>query len=111
MDSGGLDSEPLKMTSSMPRPRRFLALCSPITQRMASTMLDLPQPLGPTMPVTPSSNVKTLPSMNDLKPVMSRRLIRIQRAPERRGADGWKCAPEAGKSASERSAGVPAGFE
>ena len=46
-------SEPLKMTSSMVPPRRLLALCSPSTQVMASERLLLPQPLGPTMPVTP----------------------------------------------------------
>ena len=38
------------MTSSIARPRRCFALCSPITQRMASTTFDLPQPLGPTTP-------------------------------------------------------------
>ena len=30
-----------------------MADCSPSTQRMASDTLDLPQPLGPTMAVTP----------------------------------------------------------
>ena len=79
IDSGGLVSLPLKMTSSIPRPRRCLALCSPITQRMASTTFDLPQPLGPTTPVTPSSKVNTARSMNDLKPVMSRRRMRMGR--------------------------------
>ena len=34
-------------------PRRLLALCSPSTQVMASATLLLPQPLGPTMAVTP----------------------------------------------------------
>ncbi len=53
IESGACVSEPLKITSSMPRPRRFFALCSPITQRIASTTFDLPQPLGPTTPVTP----------------------------------------------------------
>jgi hypothetical protein len=41
--------EPLKMRSSRWSERRALILCSPITQRMASTMLLLPQPLGPTI--------------------------------------------------------------
>ena len=40
-------SEPAKMTSSIARPRRCLADCSPMTQRMASTMFDLPHPFGP----------------------------------------------------------------
>ncbi len=61
-------SEPAKMTSSMARPRRCLADCSPMAQRMASTMLDLPQPLGPTTAVMGSGNVKTVRSTNDLKP-------------------------------------------
>src|SRR3954468_21618510 len=76
---GGRDSLPLKITSSMERPRRCFALCSPMAQRMASTTLDLPQPLGPTTPVTPSSKEKTDRSMNDLKPVMSNRLMRMER--------------------------------
>ncbi len=42
MPFGPRDSEPLKMTSSMARPRRCFALCSPKVQRMASTMFDLP---------------------------------------------------------------------
>jgi hypothetical protein len=33
---------------------------SPITQRIASTRLDLPQPLGPTMPVRPGSIRKSV---------------------------------------------------
>src|SRR6185369_10428697 len=63
------------MTSSMLRPRRWRALCSPRTQRSASTMLDLPQPLGPTIPVMPSGNSRTVRSLEDLKPVSSSRLI------------------------------------
>src|SRR5699024_11837221 len=43
---------PPKMTSSiLPEPRSCLELVSPSTQRMASEMLDLPEPLGPTTPV------------------------------------------------------------
>src|SRR4051794_38363011 len=72
---GGRDSLPLKITSSMERPRRCFALCSPIAHRMASTTLDLPQPFGPTTPVTPSSKEKTTRSANDLKPEISRRRI------------------------------------
>ena len=42
--------EPLKMTSAIESPRRCLAEISPITQRTASMMFDLPQPFGPTTP-------------------------------------------------------------
>src|SRR5947209_4302263 len=79
MPVGGRDSLPLKITSSIERPRRCFALCSPIAQRMASTTFDLPQPLGPTTPVTPSSKEKTTRSANDLKPEISRRRIFICR--------------------------------
>src|SRR6478609_5317437 len=68
---GPRDSEPLKITSSMALPRRCLALCSPRTQRMESTMFDLPQPLGPTMPTTSWSKWITVRSTKDLKPVIS----------------------------------------
>ena len=44
---------PAKITSSISPPRRLRALLSPIAQRSASTTLDLPQPFGPTMPVSP----------------------------------------------------------
>ena len=47
--------EPEKITSSMPDARMDLYELSPITQRIASTRLDLPQPFGPTMPVNPDS--------------------------------------------------------
>ena len=43
------------MTSSMPAPRIDLGELSPITQRIASSTLDLPQPFGPTTPVRPGS--------------------------------------------------------
>ncbi len=75
MPVAGRLSLPAKMTSSMARPRRCFALCSPIAQRMASTTLDLPQPFGPTTPVTPSSKEKTTRSAKDLKPEISRRRI------------------------------------
>ena len=44
-----------------------------MTQRMASTRLDLPQPLGPTMPVRPGSMTSTVSSQKDLKPWSLRR--------------------------------------
>ena len=68
-------SEPAKITSSIARPRRCLADCSPMTQRMASTMFDLPQPLGPTIDVIGSGNEMVVLSTNDLKPQISMRLI------------------------------------
>src|SRR5215469_13336149 len=45
-----------------------LAEFSPIAQRSASSRFDLPQPLGPTMPVRPGSMRKSDASTNDLKP-------------------------------------------
>ena len=49
MPTGARASEPAKITSSMPLPRRRRGACSPIAQRIASTTFDLPQPLGPTI--------------------------------------------------------------
>src|SRR5271168_3699281 len=60
---------PAKMTSSILMPRRDLADCSPRTQVMASEMLDLPQPLGPTIAAIPSPESWTsVRSQKDLKP-------------------------------------------
>src|SRR5437764_11054764 len=73
MPSGLRLSEPLKMTSSMVPPRSDLALCSPSTQVMASERLLLPQPLGPTMAVTPPAKRTSTGSTKDLKPETSRR--------------------------------------
>src|SRR5688572_33380526 len=61
------------MTSSILSPRRLLALCSPSTHVSASATLLLPQPLGPTMAVTPRSNASSERSEKDLKPEISRR--------------------------------------
>src|SRR5580693_7553704 len=69
---GGRLVVPLKMQSAMRSARRDLWLCSPSTQEMASTTLDLPQPLGPTMQVVPEPlKVTTVRSQNDLKPTIS----------------------------------------
>src|SRR5262245_50394817 len=65
------------MTSSIFSPRRLFALCSPSTQVMASATLLLPQPLGPTMAVTPWSKASSDRSEKDLKPEISRRSRRI----------------------------------
>src|SRR5882724_8653494 len=86
-------SVPLKMTSAISEPRKALADCSPSTQRMASAMLDLPQPFGPTMAVTPRGSSRTVRSMNDLKPFSSICLIRIwvpRRPPRGRHTRGWR---------------------
>ena len=61
-------AEPLKITSAMDSPRKVLAELSPITQRIASMMLDLPQPLGPTTPMRLLGNWTVVGSTKDLKP-------------------------------------------
>jgi hypothetical protein len=81
---GGRESEPLKITSSIDLPRRWRALCSPMHQRIASTVLLLPQPLGPTTAVTSCSKVSTVRSTKDLNPCSSSLRIFIGRL--RRGA-------------------------
>src|SRR6185503_5714139 len=62
---------PLKMTSYIFPPRRFLADCSPSTHDMASAILLFPQPLGPTTPVMPSPKTREVRSAKDLKPIIS----------------------------------------
>ena len=52
----------------MDSPRNSDALDSPSTQRTASMMLDLPQPLGPTTPTNCPGSRKLVGSANDLKP-------------------------------------------
>src|SRR5882672_5620450 len=66
--------EPLKITSAISPPRSDLADCSPRIQRTASTTLLLPDPFGPTMPVTPGEKSNRVLSAKDLKPTSSRRL-------------------------------------
>src|SRR6185312_3382428 len=45
-----------------------LAELAPITQRRASNRFDLPQPFGPTIPVSPGSMRNSVGSTNDLNP-------------------------------------------
>src|ERR1700734_1445898 len=45
-----------------------------MTQRTASTRLDLPQPFGPTTPVSPGSITKSVGSTKDLKPMRRSRV-------------------------------------
>src|SRR6266566_3744153 len=66
--SGGREVVPAKTTSSILPPRSDLAPCSPITQDRASTMLDLPDPFGPTTQVMPGSRRSVVAEAKDLKP-------------------------------------------
>jgi hypothetical protein len=61
-------SAPAKITSSMPSPRMAVGRFSPITQRNASSRFDLPQPLGPTTPVSPVEITNSAGSTKDLNP-------------------------------------------
>src|SRR3954454_15130158 len=54
--------------------RNDLCDVSPIAQRSASTRFDLPQPFGPTTPVSPGSITKSVGSTNDLNPCRRRRV-------------------------------------
>ncbi len=72
--SGGRPDVPAKMTSSILPPRSDLALASPITQARASTTLDLPEPLGPTMQVIPGSSWSVVADAKDLNPFRVRLL-------------------------------------
>src|SRR5829696_4121329 len=84
----GLSAVPAKITSSMPAPRIDLGELSPITQRIASSTFDLPQPLGPTIPVSPSSTRNSAGSTKLLKPesLSPLTLISFYRAPQPRSA-------------------------
>src|SRR6516162_8791969 len=66
--SGGREEVPAKTTSSIRPPRRLLTPCSPITHEKASTMFDLPDPLGPTTQVMPGSNRSVVAEAKDLNP-------------------------------------------
>ena len=61
-------SVPPKITSSIFAPRSWRLFCSPMTQRMASEMFDLPEPFGPTMAVISSPKLRTVLSGKDLNP-------------------------------------------
>ena len=68
MPSRGRPAEPAKMTSSIDAPRRLEGAWEPSTHDRASAMLDFPEPLGPTMTLTPGWNSSTVGSANDLNP-------------------------------------------
>src|SRR5881394_624331 len=80
--SGGRPAVPAKMTSSIFPPRRDFAPCSPRTQAIASTTLDLPDPLGPTTQVIPGSKRRVVEEAKDLKP----RSVRLFRCTAGRSA-------------------------
>ena len=61
-------SPPAKMTSSILRPRMSFAWPEPSTHLTASTMLVLPEPFGPTIPVTPPSKRISVARANVLNP-------------------------------------------
>ena len=65
---GGRLALPAKITSSISAARIALCDASPMTHRSASTRFDLPQPFGPTMPVSPGSIGISVGSTKDLKP-------------------------------------------
>ncbi|CAB4624506.1 unannotated protein [freshwater metagenome] len=82
---------PAKMTSSIFCERTAEGAWAPSTQPIASTTLDLPEPLGPTTTVTPGSRSRAVVSAKDLKPfIVSRfRYIRPDRPRSRRWT-GWQ---------------------
>ena len=71
---------PAKMTSSILLERIVRAPCAPRTHATASTMFDLPEPLGPTTTVIPGSRSSVVDSAKDLKP-FSVSVFRNTRAP------------------------------
>src|SRR3954467_10140351 len=87
--SGARPAVPAKITSSILPPRSALAPCSPSTQAIASTTLDLPDPLGPTTQVIPGSSFMVVADAKDLKP-LTVRLLRCTDLPGQvSGAGGY----------------------
>src|SRR6185312_14307875 len=72
----GRPAVPAKITSSISPPRRPRALLSPMAQRRASTILDLPHPFGPTIPVKPGRMSTPVGSAKLLNPVI-RSLLKL----------------------------------
>jgi hypothetical protein len=72
--SGARPDVPAKITSSILPPRSAFAPCSPSTQAIASTTLDLPEPFGPTTQVIPGSNFIAVAEAKDLNPLTVRLL-------------------------------------
>ena len=59
---------PAKITSSILFERIVFAPCAPSTHATASTILDFPDPFGPTTTVIPGSRSSVVDSAKDLKP-------------------------------------------
>src|SRR5206468_11808582 len=83
---------PPKITSCIDWPRTASGDCSPSAHRTASVMFDFPEPLGPTMTLTPGPNSRRVRSGKDLKPFsvsdfrcMWSRVHRLQRVQGRPG--------------------------
>ena len=68
MRGSGMEDVIFSGTSSIPDPLILFAEVSPIHHLRDSTMFDLPQPFGPTIPVRPFSIKKLVFSAKDLKP-------------------------------------------
>src|SRR3954469_15593983 len=88
--TGLRDAEPLNTTSAMESTRRCLAEISPMTQRTASMMLDLPQPFGPTTPMRLLGKLTEVGSTKDLKPASLILLRRIALLTLVRGTISWR---------------------
>src|SRR3982751_651053 len=93
--SGARPEVPAKITSSILPPRRALAPCSPSTQAMASTTLDLPEPFGPTTQVMPGSSRSVVAEAKDLKPLT----VRLLRCTDLRRLLASFCFPQATRRA------------
>jgi len=100
--------EPEKITSVSESPRRRLAALSPMTQRIASMMLDLPQPFGPTMPVMLVGRCNVVGSTKDLNPA-SFIVVRRMELPLRR-ARSIAARPGRGTPGRTSGDGLFAGF-
>src|SRR6201989_3109452 len=94
-----------KMTSVRESPRRRLAADSPMTQRMASMMFDLPQPLGPTTPVILGGRCSVVGSTNDLNPASLIVVRRIMVSVGTRPRAPFGSHPLADRSLCQRGAG------
>ena len=76
--AGLREALPAKITSIMAPPRKLFALRSPSTHFTASTTLLLPQPFGPTTPVSGESKRNSVVSAKLLKPLNTSRASRMR---------------------------------
>ena len=108
--SGGRPAVPAKMTSSILPPRSDFAPCSPITQARASTTLDLPDPLGPTMQVMPGSSWSVVAEAKDLKPAQGQALqVHVGSSPRLRASPEVARQAVEGRSPVRRTSAEAAG--